>query len=244
MNVRILHGIEGAKAARGLAVIIDVFRAFTLECYMFKAGAARILPIGSVEEARALKTRFPTYLLAGEREGRRLPDFDFGNAPSEVKGCSFGGKTVVHTTSAGTQGISNAVNADEILGCSLVNAAATARYIRQSGAHEVSLVCMGWAGVRETEEDTLCARYIESLLNGTAIDMETELLAVRHGEGTKFFDPTQQDVFPEADFYCCTAVDAFDFALKLHSDGEFSYIQKEDVYVKADIATGCEASDP
>lgn len=230
MKIRILQGIEGAKAARGLTVIIDVFRAFTLECYLFEAGAACIYPIGSVEEARALKAAHPTYVLAGEREGRKLPDFDLGNAPSAVAGQRFDGITVVHTTSAGTQGIAGAVHADEILGCSLVNAAATAAYIRRSGAAEVSLVCMGWAGVRETEEDTLCARYIESLLNGTTLDMAEELSLVRQGEGAKFFDPARQEVFPEADFYCCTAVDAFDFVLKLHTDGERPYMQKEDVY--------------
>ena len=32
-NINILHLIEGAKPAKGLTVIIDVFRAFSLECY-------------------------------------------------------------------------------------------------------------------------------------------------------------------------------------------------------------------
>ena len=32
MEIQILELIEGARAARGLTVIIDVFRAFTLEC--------------------------------------------------------------------------------------------------------------------------------------------------------------------------------------------------------------------
>lgn len=177
-----------------------------------------------------MKALHPAYILAGEREGRKLPDFDLGNAPSEVIGRRFDGKTVVHTTSAGTQGIANAVNAAEILGCSLVNAAATAAYIRQTGADEVSLVCMGWAGVRETEEDTLCARYVASLLEGKTLDMEAELLKVRQGEGAKFFDPARQDVFPEADFYCCMAVDRFDFVLKLHTDVERPYMKNEVVY--------------
>lgn len=229
MNIHILQGVEGARQARGLTVIIDVFRAFTLECYLFSAGVERIFPMRDIDAARALKVQHPAYVLAGEREGKKLPDFDLGNAPSEVKGHVLCGKTVVHTTSAGTQGIANATNATEILGGSLANAAATARYIRRANADEVSLVCMGWAGVRETEEDTLCARYIQSLLEGTVLDMEAELLAVRQGEGAKFFDPAQQEVFPEADFYCCTAVDTFDFVLKLRRDGAIAYMQKEDV---------------
>ena len=33
--------------------------------------------------------------------------------------------------------------------------------------------------------------------------------------GAKFFDPAQSDVFPEADFHMCVAVDKFDFVLHL-----------------------------
>ena len=49
MNVRILHLIEGAKEARGTAVIIDVFRAFSVEAYLAAAGAAKIMPVASSE---------------------------------------------------------------------------------------------------------------------------------------------------------------------------------------------------
>ena len=54
MDVRVLELVEGAREARGLTVVIDVFRAFPLECYLFALGAKAIYPIGSVEEARAL----------------------------------------------------------------------------------------------------------------------------------------------------------------------------------------------
>ena len=35
MEIRILELIEGAKKAEGVTVIIDVFRAFSLECYLY-----------------------------------------------------------------------------------------------------------------------------------------------------------------------------------------------------------------
>ena len=41
MNIEILHLIEGAKQADGLVVIIDVFRAFSMECYLYAFGARR-----------------------------------------------------------------------------------------------------------------------------------------------------------------------------------------------------------
>ena len=129
MNIRILQLIEGAKEAKGLTVVIDVFRAFSVEGYCFHKGAETVIPIGDVNLAYKLKEENPDYLLAGERHGAILPGFDFGNSPSQLATMDITGKTVVHTTSAGTQGIANAVNATEILGGSLLNARATAEMI-------------------------------------------------------------------------------------------------------------------
>ena len=50
MEIRILELIEGAKKAEGLTVIIDVFRAFSLECYLYARGASAVFPAGSVED--------------------------------------------------------------------------------------------------------------------------------------------------------------------------------------------------
>ena len=229
MEVNILQLIEGAKRAEGLTVIIDVFRAFSLEAYMFDAGAERIYPIGKTEIAYELKEKNPEWILAGERDGAILPGFDVGNAPSDLYKLDLKNKTVVHTTSAGTQGVDNAKGSEEILGCSLVNAKATAEYIRKSGAEKVSLVCMGLAGIEETREDTLCARYIKAILDGEdgAINWEKEIEILKLTSGAKFFDETQQKVFPKEDFFLCTKVDKFNFAMRLtkNSDG-LSYMEK------------------
>ena len=215
MNVRILQLVEGARAARGLTVVIDVFRAFSVEAYLMAKGAEKIYPVGDADLAYRLKEEHPEYLLAGERHGRIMPGFDTGNSPSELAALDIAGRTVVHTTSAGTQGIANALYADEILGCSLVNAKATADYIRKSGAVTVSLVCMGLMAKAPTEEDTLCAEYIKSLLEGKPMELSDEIEMLKHTSGAKFFDPAQNEVFPKEDFLLCTDVDRFDFVLKL-----------------------------
>lgn len=228
MEVRILQLIEGAKKAKGLTVVIDVFRAFSLEAYMLNGGVKRIYPVGKTELAYSLKENNPDWILAGERHGAILPGFDTGNAPSELYKLDLEGKTVVHTTSAGTQGVDNAKDADEILGCSLVNARATAEYIRSSGATYVSLVCMGLEGVSETEEDTLCARYIKAILEGKEdeIDFAKEIEILKQTSGAKFFDPAQSSVFPNKDFFMCTEVDKFDFVMKLKVENGLGYIEK------------------
>lgn len=219
MDINILHLIDGAKAARGITVIIDVFRAFSLEAYMFAAGVESIYPVGNIEKAYQMKDEHPDWLLAGERCGAILPGFDTGNAPSELYKLNLSGKTVIHTTSAGTQGVANAVNASQILGAGLVTARATAEYIRQTGTDTVSLVCMGLEAKEPTEEDTLCAKYIKAILenNDAYIDMKSEIENLRKTSGAKFFDPKQSHIFPCADFSMCTETDKFDFAIRYDS---------------------------
>lgn len=123
-NVNILHLMEGSKNAEGLTVIIDVFRAFSLECYLYHLGVTEIRPVGTIDEAFHLKSLINNSLLIGERNGAMCEGFDFGNSPSSITQDDVKGKTVIHTTSSGTQGIVNATKADEIITGSLVNAKA------------------------------------------------------------------------------------------------------------------------
>ena len=218
MNIKILHLLEGAKEATGLAVIIDVFRAFTVEAYLIHNGAERVFPVGEKEIAYEYKRQDPDCILIGERHGRILPGFDYGNSPSQIKNVDFTGKTVIHTTSAGTQGIANAAKAEEIITGSLVNARAIAAYIRQRDFREVSLVCMGLDAKVPIEEDTLCAVYIKSLLEGTQIDLPAEIENLKATSGKKFFDEALQDVFPKEDFHLSTEADIFPFVLKVETD--------------------------
>ena len=216
MNIRILQGVAAAKNAKGTAVVIDVFRAFSLECYLFASGAQRIFPVGAVETARHLKEAHPEYTLIGERHGKIIPGFDMGNSPAQMVMSMIKEKTIIHTTSAGTQGIVAAsIGADEVLTGSLVNARAVANYILEKNPDDVSIICMGVRGVEPSPEDTLCGEYIKALLTKTNINMEEGLKSIKnHKEGMKFYNPELQDIFPTKDFEMCTAIDRFDMVLK------------------------------
>ena len=230
MDIRILQLIEGAKRASGLTVIIDVFRAFTVEAYLVNNGAERIYPVGDKGIAYRLKEQNPSLILIGERDGVMLPGFDYGNSPSQIEKVDFSGKTVIHTTSAGTQGIANATGAEEIITGSLVNAKAIARYIKNSGYGDISLVCMGLNAKRPIEEDTLCANYIKSLLEGSPLELAPEIEKLKATSGAKFFDPEQQSVFPQRDFYLCTRPNIFNFVLRLVKNGKgLDYIEKTEI---------------
>ena len=107
MKIKIFHLIEGAKQAKGLAVIIDVFRAFSMECWLHALCAGEIRPVGSIEETFAWKQKDPGCILVGERHGKKIEGCDLGNSPSSINPEMIREKRIIHTTSAGTQGIVN-----------------------------------------------------------------------------------------------------------------------------------------
>ena len=218
-KVNILHLIEGAKQAEGLTVIIDVFRAFSLECYLYEMCVAGIRPIGSVEDAFALKEIMPDGVLVGERHGKKCEGFDFGNSPSTVLPEAVKGRMILHTTSAGTQGIVNATKATEIITGSLVNAKAVAEYIKRKQPEKVSLVCMGNAGVRPAAEDELCAEYIKSLVEDVELpEFENRVADLQRYGGDHFFDENQQEIYPKEDFFMCVQYDKFPFVIHVEKD--------------------------
>jgi 2-phosphosulfolactate phosphatase len=214
MKIRILQLTEGSRQARGLAVIIDVFRAFTMACYFIGNGARRIIPIGDLELAYDLKKRRPGFILAGERHGKIMPGFSWGNSPTHIEHEDFTGKTILQTTSAGTQGIAGACNAEEIITGSFVNAGAVIRYIRTQNPEELSLVCMGEEALRPAEEDTLFAEYVRDSLEGRPTDFPAIVQTLKETSGRRFFDPANAESEPPRDFELSLALDRFNFVLR------------------------------
>ena len=221
MDIGIFHLIEGARQAEGLAVIIDVFRAFSMECYLYAQGAREVRPVGGIDDTFAWREKDPDCILVGERHGKMIDGCDLGNSPSSILPGMVRGKRVIHTTSAGTQGIVNAVRAEEIITGSFVNAKAIAAYIRKKAPEKVSLVCMGKEGTAEAEEDELCAVYLKNLLTaGGMPGIDRKLWELRTGGGSHFFKPELQDIYPEQDFWMCIARDRFSFILREERDSE------------------------
>jgi len=238
MEVKILQLLDGAKDARGLTVIIDVFRAFSTACYVYDLGAVKIIPIGEIDQAYRLKEKNSDFVLIGERNEQKPAGFDFGNSPSQLKAEKIEGKTIVHTTSSGTQGIANAKKADEIITGSFVNAAAIVKYIQQKQPKTVSLVCMGYACEYPTDEDTLCAEWIKNELEapsglskgrGNNPKSFAEMVEIiRTGSGARFFDSEKQSWSPKADFELCLDLNRFNFVLKVEEDCGVNYLKRID----------------
>lgn len=213
--------VNNAEDATGLAVIIDVFRAFTVEPYVINNGSKKLIPVGDSEVARSFKEKDNSCILIGERNGIKLEGFDYGNSPYQISNIDFTGKTVVHTTSCGTQGIVRAVNAEEIITGSFVNSEAIVEYIKNKNVKDVSLVALCRPGEMPFEEDVLCAEYLKAKLENTSTtEIEKMIHNLKNTRGKIFFDDNKQENFPREDFELCTELNKFDFVLKVNSKGE------------------------
>jgi len=226
MQINILQRGEEDKA-KGLAVVIDVFRAFTTSCYVYNNGVKKIITVGEIELAYDLKQKNKDYILMGERNGYIQPGFDYGNSPSVIKDVDFTGKTVILTTSRGTQGIMSVLNiADEIITGSFVNVDAIINYIKYRNPEYVSLVCTGVANELSPDEDTACAVYIKNgLLNKVNDFSKIKQHLKEQGYTDMFFDPDIKS-HPEGDLQSCLDLNKFNFVLRVKKENDLLCLEK------------------
>lgn len=209
--------LEDCADARGVVVVIDVCRAFTTAAYAFGAGAERILLAGTVDEALALRERFPSALIMGEVGGMPVDSFDLWNSPSQIETLDLAGKTLIQRTSSGTQGIVRSISAEHLLASSFAVAGATVRAIQAYQPREVTFVVTGAAAEdpRHGLEDRACAEYMAALLRGEPADPSNfmgwinDFLAVHRLDMLP--EPTRSQFY--ADIERCRQPDRFAYAL-------------------------------
>jgi len=221
---------NGALAARGVAVIVDVFRAFTCAPLLFSMGIEKLFLIGTPEQALALKEKDRDLILVGEVSGIPIKGFDFGNSPSEIlrKGPEyFKGRTVLQRTSSGVQGVLLALNvADEVLLGSYALARATAQYILSKKPETVSVVAMGWELKERAPEDEWCVRYFSHLLGNGAYDHNQALREIVFHKTAQRFLRSNEDCFPPEDPLICLQRDVYDFALRAEKQADRVEVHK------------------
>jgi len=136
-----------------IIVIVDILRATTAMCTAFMNGAKSLIPVSTLEEAKEYKSK--GYLVAAERDGIVCDFADFGNSPYNFQREIVEGKTIVYSTTNGTQAINMAKKAYKILVGSFLNISALASYITYENK-DVIIFCSGWKD-RFSLEDTLFA---------------------------------------------------------------------------------------
>jgi hypothetical protein len=106
-------------------VVIDILRASTTIVEALSAGAKSIYPVASIEEALRLANTFgrDEVLLCGERRCLPIEGFDLGNSPREFTAERVAGKTLVMSTTNGTNVMSLTTGATRVYIASLLNLA-------------------------------------------------------------------------------------------------------------------------
>ena len=209
------YPLEKAHKAQGVAVVIDVLRAFTTAAFALNAGANLIYPVAGVEEAIQLRKKLPRSLIMGEENGSKPEGFDFGNSPVDISQADLSNVTLIQRTSAGTQGIVRVVNADLILAASFVVAKATADHIQMLRPPLVSFIITGESQGRDGDEDQACAEYIEALVKNSQPDPLAYIERVRCSDVGRIFLGGRNTNFQHQDLLMSIQVDLFPYLLKI-----------------------------
>jgi 2-phosphosulfolactate phosphatase len=153
-----------------LCVVFDVLRATSSMVTALGNEAVEILPVEDIAGALEFRRQRPDALLAGERDGVRIPAalaagtaFDLGNSPREFTRAAVGGRTIVMTTTNGTRALRACSHAGGILVGSFLNLGATADSLVEAPQTRFVLVCSG-TYEEAAFEDVLCAGAMCDLL--------------------------------------------------------------------------------
>ncbi|MBF0575894.1 2-phosphosulfolactate phosphatase [Dysgonomonas sp. GY617] len=145
-----------------IVVVVDIFRATTTMCMALNNGAASIMPVATVEEAKAYKDK--GYLVGGERNVVKFEFGDFGNTPSEYTREKVEGKDVVISTTNGTHAIDMAEDCSCLIIGSFSNISTIADFCL-SQKKDVLVLCAGWKDKFNLEDSLFGGALAEILVD-------------------------------------------------------------------------------
>ena len=169
--------VEPSELAGRTVVVVDALRATTTICHALAAGAACVVPCLEIDEARAVGAKLGEVArLGGERLGRKIEGFHFGNSPTEYTPAAVAGRTIVFTTTNGTRAMRRAAQAGELLLGAFVNLSSIVAAVRD--AERIDIVCAGTNGV-VTAEDALFAGAVADRLRRPVVELNDQALLAR-----------------------------------------------------------------
>jgi 2-phosphosulfolactate phosphatase len=151
----------GQKAEKNV-VVVDILRATTAMCVAFGYGVNSLVPVATEEEAFEKKQQ--GWLVAGEKDGVKLPFADFGNSPLEFRSPSLKGKDIVYCTTNGTRAIHLAKEYGKVLLASFVNLEAVCGWLKRDGK-DVLILCAGWKDTFSLEDAVFTGAMTDLLVN-------------------------------------------------------------------------------
>jgi len=145
-----------------IVVIVDILRATSTICAAIHNGVKSIIPVATVEEARAMKQQ--GYMVASERDGYVLDFADFGNSPFNFTPEIVAGKEIVYSTTNGTRCIHLSSHSKAIVIGSFLNISVLANWLIQQDA-PVLIFCASWKDRFSLEDTVFAGALAERLMN-------------------------------------------------------------------------------
>ena len=147
---------------QNIVVIVDILRATSSICAAIHNGVKSIIPVATVEEARAMKQQ--GYLVASERDGYVLDFADYGNSPFNFTPDKVKGKDIVYSTTNGTRCIHMASHSKAVVIGSFLNISSLADWLIQQNA-PVLIFCASWKDRFSLEDTVFAGALAERLLD-------------------------------------------------------------------------------
>jgi len=145
-----------------IVVIVDILRATSSICAAIHNGVKSIIPVATVEEAKAMKQQ--GYMVASERDGYVLDFADFGNSPFNFTPDIVTGKEIVYSTTNGTRCIHMASHSKAVVIGSFLNISVLADWLIEQNA-PVLIFCASWKDRFSLEDTVFAGSLAERLLN-------------------------------------------------------------------------------
>jgi len=208
--MEIIHatGVEGAREARGIAVVIDVLRSFTVSAYALAGGARECRLVTTTDEARALAASAPEAVICAEEDGLPVQGIAISNSPTQIREIDLSGRVLVQRSSAGTPVAASVPAGVDIFAASLVVARATALACLSMRPATLTLIASA-----DYPEDHACAHYMEALIHGDTPDIEGLLQPLKESERYSHLKSGAWPGFPPTDLELALAPDRFAFAM-------------------------------
>lgn len=163
--------------SNSVVVVIDVFRATSTIATALYNGAARVIPVDSVDQCIEIGKRTGG-ITAGERDGKVIEGLQYGNSPAEYPRSFIEGKTLVLTTTNGTRLLHLALNsgASEVITGSFPNLSAVCDHLVAQNKN-VILGCSAWKDRFNLEDTLFAGAVINRIKDHFTIHCDSSLMA-------------------------------------------------------------------
>lgn len=150
-------------------VAVDVLRATSSVCAAFQAGADSVLPLDSLEPLPSLFEQ--GYTIAAERDGKKVPNAQCGNSPTEYLTMNLKGKRLAYSTTNGTVSILRARQSDRLYVGAFANLTALKERLLADRTERLVILCSGWKGDPCIEDTLFGGALAEALGNDTGVTL-------------------------------------------------------------------------